>query len=265
MDLDYFKDQIFNVLNEMEIPVCFDIETKDKDDIFLIKTSNSTFEIKFRELEMEGKDKKISIQNNEIEEILSKANLKSILSFLQYEADTDKMDEYNSYGQRLIESVDELFKQLKKIFPTADKENEILFNAIMDFAEIHNNIYFEIGILVGNLIRHDIRGRYKNLSKEIKLFKMDDNEIEESNILKYITKLRLEEITKNLVNKPEYQNLLKKSEIEIEKLEDLIGSKDDWLKVDRVISAYNALLSIQIQEMYMYGFKDCYNFLNGLI
>lgn len=52
MELDYFKDKIFELLNDTEDMNIRDIETNDKENLFTVLLQNgSIFELEFRQME----------------------------------------------------------------------------------------------------------------------------------------------------------------------------------------------------------------------
>lgn len=53
MDLDYFKDKIFDLLNDTEDMKIRDIETNDKENLFTVLFQNGCiFELECRQLEV---------------------------------------------------------------------------------------------------------------------------------------------------------------------------------------------------------------------
>lgn len=61
------------------------------------------------------------------------------------------------YENRLNDSFDRLYQELKHIYGQADEQDSRLSNAIMDFSQQHDNAYFEMGIMLGVKL-------YKNFS-----------------------------------------------------------------------------------------------------
>lgn len=96
-----------------------------------------------------------------------------------YGTDDVEFEDRGTYEEKIENAYDKIFKSLEKMFPSANEQNEELFNAIMDFSITHNEVYLEMGIIIGiqmyknleqqNLDLRSIQGIIKkNVSDEIK-------------------------------------------------------------------------------------------------
>lgn len=97
---------------------------------------------------------------DECDAILERAN--NIIGYLLYGTDADT--EHNlSYHDRLVNADNLLFDSLKFLSPAADKRNDTLVNAIMDFAMVHNEVYLEIGLIIGAYLFENFKQSCQNL------------------------------------------------------------------------------------------------------
>ena len=92
------------------------------------------------------------------------------------------------YENRLNDSFDRLYQELKHIYGQADEQDSRLSNAIMDFSQQHDNAYFEMGIMLGVKL-------YKNFSHKPNVCFKDSIE----NILQYGYNYRMTEENKKLL------------------------------------------------------------------
>ncbi len=53
------------------------------------------------------------------------------------------------YGEKIKNSYDEFTEKLEYLYEGVDKEDNRLFDIVSDFAEIHDDVYFEVGFLTG--------------------------------------------------------------------------------------------------------------------
>ena len=112
---------------------------------------------------------------NRFKDMLSKADFKSIVSFCLNDCDSFESDLEN-YQTELDTSETVFFDEIEKLFPEL-KENEKFYEIYSELLIIHEETYFEIGLLAGMIFNEDIKQKYSNLLK--------DNEIG-SNILKWL-------------------------------------------------------------------------------
>lgn len=98
---------------------------------------------------------------NECDAILERAN--NITGYLLYGTDAD-IEHNLSYQDRLANANNVLFDTLKSILPAANKENDALVNAIMDFSMVHNEVYLEIGLIIGHYLSENFKQSCQNLN-----------------------------------------------------------------------------------------------------
>lgn len=84
----------------------------------------------------------------ELDSILKRSNLINLMSYLIYDVGSNG-ETIDNYKQRLKESYETIFSELERLYSEADRQDDNLFNLVTDFAAIHDDIYFETGVLVG--------------------------------------------------------------------------------------------------------------------
>lgn len=95
---------------------------------------------------------------NYFEEIQKRATLNNLMSYLLTGTDTDE-EVTETKDELLDKAYDDLFAQLETMFPGASRDNNRLYNAVVDFAIVHQDIFFESGVLTGVQL-------YRNLNQD---------------------------------------------------------------------------------------------------
>lgn len=96
---------------------------------------------------------------SEFSDMLERVKLSSIIGYLMYGTENSVVEDKGTYEERIENAYDKIFETLENMFPSANKENEELFGAVMDFSITHNEVYLEMGIIVGVQM-------YKNLEQQ---------------------------------------------------------------------------------------------------
>lgn len=81
-------------------------------------------------------------------EALGKMQMEQLISHLIYDSEASKAISENC-EERIENSFKEFTAKLEPLYEEIDKDDNRLFDAIADFAQIHDDIYFEIGFLTG--------------------------------------------------------------------------------------------------------------------
>lgn len=85
---------------------------------------------------------------SEIKKILKRIKLDNLVSYLIYGKDFAKESNEN-FDEKLYDSFEEIFSRLEKLYPEANRQDNSLFEAVTDFSLIHDELYFEAGLLAG--------------------------------------------------------------------------------------------------------------------
>lgn len=81
-------------------------------------------------------------------ESLGKTKMEQLISRLIYDAEPSKVI-HEDWEERLENSFKEFTTRLEALYEGIDQDDNCLFGAIADFAQIHDDIYFETGFLTG--------------------------------------------------------------------------------------------------------------------
>ena len=85
---------------------------------------------------------------SELNSILKRAELGSIISYLMDgEGTSDEI--VDDIEQKLKNSYDIIFNRIEKLYPQANRNDDNLYDAVMDFAKEHDDSYFQVGVLAG--------------------------------------------------------------------------------------------------------------------
>lgn len=86
---------------------------------------------------------------SEFSNMLERIKLDSIIGYLMYGTEDTEIDNKGTYEERIENAYDRIFKSLENMFPSVNKQNEELFEAVMEFSLIHTEVYLEMGVIVG--------------------------------------------------------------------------------------------------------------------
>lgn len=96
---------------------------------------------------------------SEFSDMLERVKFNSIIGYLMYGTEDSVVEDRGTYEERIKNAYDKIFGTLEDMFPSANKDNDKLFGAVMDFSITHNKVYLEMGIIVGIQM-------YKNLEQQ---------------------------------------------------------------------------------------------------
>lgn len=96
---------------------------------------------------------------SEFSDILERVKLNSIIGYLMYGTEDSVVEDKGTYEERIENAYDKIFGTLEDMLPSANRQNDELFGAVMDFSITHNEVYLEMGIIVGIQM-------YKNLEQQ---------------------------------------------------------------------------------------------------
>ena len=89
----------------------------------------------------------------ELRQMTERIGFEGFMEYLIYGGDTDCMPVRNegkdAYQKRIDAAFEELFDGLKRIFPSASRDNDALYSAVLDFSMAHQDTYTVMGFLAG--------------------------------------------------------------------------------------------------------------------
>lgn len=201
----------------------------------------------------------------EISDMLKRSKFSNILSYLTYgTGENEEMVE--SYDCAIDESYETLFNDIENLYTDADREDNKLFDIITEFACIHDDIYFEAGMLVGFQLYKELTEKYeyhadKDITAILEKRKQPlDTEHEASSALESFCMHRLNTALEESIRKDKsYQKKDEEIQKAIMRIDKIGLTHNQWKTVDRALSACNARSSGYGEKAYMQGFKDVIN------
>lgn len=201
----------------------------------------------------------------EISDMLKRSKFSNILSYLTYGTGEDE-EMVESYDCAIDESYETFFNDIENLYTDADREDNKLFDIITEFACIHDDIYFEAGMLVGFQLYKELTEKYEyHADKDItailgKRKQPLDTEHETSSALESFCMHRLNTALEESIRKDKsYQKKDEEIQKAIMRIEKIGLTHNQWKTVDRALSACNARSSGYGEKAYMQGFKDVIN------
>lgn len=202
---------------------------------------------------------------HEISDVLKRSKFSNILSYLIY-ATGENEAMVESYDNTIDESYETFFKDIENLYTDADREDNKLFDIISEFACIHDEIYFEAGMLVGFQLYKELNEKYerhadKDISAILEKRKQSlVTEYEASSALESFCMHRLNTALEESIRKDKsYQKKDEEIQKAIMRIEKIGLTHNQWKTVDRALSACNARSSGYGEKAYMQGFKDVIN------
>ncbi|SHK83319.1 hypothetical protein SAMN02745136_03447 [Anaerocolumna jejuensis DSM 15929] len=101
---------------------------------------------------------------SEFSEMLERVDLDDMIAYLIWGTDS-KIEHIGTYEGRIKESYDKIFKSLEEMFPAANRQDDGLYGAILDFSITHSEVYLEMGLILGLQL-------YKNLEQKYQSFEL---------------------------------------------------------------------------------------------
>lgn len=83
------------------------------------------------------------------------------MEYIIYGAETGRIpikdDGKDAYQKRIDATFEDLFDGLKQVFPSASRNNDTLYSAVLDFSIAHQETYTAMGFLAGLRFCSDLR------------------------------------------------------------------------------------------------------------
>lgn len=211
---------------------------------------------------------------SELDNMLEKVKIDELIAYLMYGTDSE-IERSETYDKRLKNAFDKIFETLESMFPSVNRHDDTLWGAVMDFSITHNEVYLEMGLIIGFQI-------YKNMAHGFKDFKTNDinatikkilhadretekNEAKKDSLLKALFDERMDyALETSLRTDEKYKKARQTASKQQDKLDNIGLSKEQWKATDRAISAYNALSAEYGRAAYEQGFKDSMKLISEL-
>ncbi len=99
---------------------------------------------------------------SEFTDMLERVKLDDIIAYLIWGTES-KVEHSGTYEERIKVAYDKIFIALKDLFPSADRRNDDLYGAVMDFSITHNEVYLEMGLIIGFQLYKNMEQKYQSL------------------------------------------------------------------------------------------------------
>ncbi len=201
----------------------------------------------------------------EFSKILDRIDISRIAAYFLYGSEPTSAIT-DSYEKRISASYQEVYAKLAALFPTADKTEESLQDAVSDFALTHSDVYLQIGVLIGFQLYKVLEEGYhspkaQGIDRVLKTYTSSAAESRksspESSILEsFFRERKAGALESSLNENADYQTEVREYNEEISRLEQSGLSKEQFNTVNKVISAANAIGAEYGTAAYRQGFHD---------
>lgn len=126
---------------------------------------------------------------SEFSDMLERVKINEVIAYLMYGTESE-IERSGTYEDRIKKSYDKIYSNLEKLFPPANRNDDELHGAVLDFAIVHNEIYLEMGIIVGfqmyknmeqGYMDFEVNGMEKIIKKNLSADKKTEEKPEEKN------------------------------------------------------------------------------------
>ena len=106
----------------------------------------------------------------ELRQMTERAGMESFMEYIIYGEETSRIpikdDGKDAYQKRIDAVFEELFDRLKQIFPSADRDNDALYSAVLEFSMTHQETYTAMGFLAGLRFCKDMQEACRSLDRD---------------------------------------------------------------------------------------------------
>lgn len=202
-------------------------------------------------------------------EILGKPKLERFILALLYGIDLlEKAEE--DYEEKIKDSYEGFTAKLEHLYEGVDGEDNRLFDLVADFAEIHDDVYFEIGFLTGVKLVKGLESVFnKGVNFSLKAFSdrniLPDGGSSSESILWQFVQARmgtaLEEVLRKDANCQESSRKIREA---LKRVKENGFTKEQWEAIDEVLSENNDKAADYGKMAYQQGALDMFSFLKEL-
>ena len=97
----------------------------------------------------------------DFKQILKRVNFDGMISYLMYGVSSKEKQE-GTYEERVQDAYDRIFDDLEGKFPTANREDDALYDIVLKFAMALSEVYMEMGVTVGFQLFKNFESNCKN-------------------------------------------------------------------------------------------------------
>lgn len=97
----------------------------------------------------------------DFKQILKRVNFDGMISYLMFGVSSKEKQE-GTYEERVQDAYDRIFDDLEGKFPTANREDDALYDIVLKFAMALSEVYMEMGVTVGFQLFKNFESNCKN-------------------------------------------------------------------------------------------------------
>ncbi len=97
----------------------------------------------------------------DFKQIFTRLNFDGMISYLMYGVSSKEKQE-GTYEERVQDAYDRIFDDLEGKFPTANREDDALYDIVLKFAMALSEVYMEMGVTVGFQLFKNFESNCKN-------------------------------------------------------------------------------------------------------
>lgn len=198
---------------------------------------------------------------------LGKIQLEKLISYLIYDEDSSEKI-FEDYNEKIENSYRKIIARLKFLYEHVDENDNQLFDVLTDFAEDHDNMYFEVGFWTGIKLVKGLESIYEkkqNLNCNQDIQKALSTENSKESILDQLVQLRtstaLEESLRQKIKSQESKTQICEKIKEIDRKG---FTSKQWEVIDEVLEENTANAAEYGRMAYQQGLLDMFNFLREL-
>ena len=211
---------------------------------------------------------------SEFSDMLERIKIDDMIAYLMYGTESE-IERSGTYEERVKNAYEEIFDKLEKMFPSASRHNDNLYNAILDFSIVHNEVYLEMGIIVGfqlyknmeqGYMDFKVNGMEKIIKKNLSADKEPEEKPEKNNsVLQTVIDEGINyTLEASLRTNKGYKEARKTADETLDDIDGIGLDKKQWSTVDKAVSSANALGAEYGRAAYEQGFKDSAKLLSEL-
>lgn len=148
-----------------------------------------------------------------------------------------------------------------------NRQNEKLFDVVSNFANVHKDIYFEMGLLIGFQLYKGMEQRYKTYAENDvynilmkQLFNLEKDDIR-GTVLEKFFEVRANTVLEERLRKDKgYQRIRKERNRKMKKIDKIKLNNKQWQVVDDTLSVCNEEGFEYGRVAYSQGFTDAVKF-----
>lgn len=195
---------------------------------------------------------------SELTELLEKVKLENLMGFMIY-GDNFQREIFENYKQTIDKSYDDIFSRLEKLYSEVNRKDDELFDVIMDFSSLHDDIYFEAGVLIGFQLFKNLEQEYRKHGGD-SILNIVSKAKGKKSVLEEIAEYRMDTtLEETLRTDKKYQEAAKRISEKVKKIDRNDFSTKQWEVIDEALSACNERSSEYGRVAYKQGLSDAVN------